>query len=223
MGAVAAAIASSKGRSAAGWFFAGLFLDLIGIIIIAVLPNLKEQKAKEEQIERENRRLREQLIQEQIKTEAFRRHASARLDSHDAHLGVDTRSAVSALPAPDRPIGLEQSPPGINSELSPDELFNSSPSSSLSGSSSNNQPSAAVPVLSNPASSNAAPSVQDVTARRQWYFEVQGQARGPISDKELVAYAQTGQIVDGTLVWTEQLGNWRAAGTIKSLKPYLRS
>ena len=99
-GLIAVAIASSKGRSQVGWFFGGFFLTIIGIIIVAVLPNLTEKKRREEEIALENRRLREQLIQEQIKTEAFRRHASARLDAHDEHLGMDTRSAT-ALPAPE--------------------------------------------------------------------------------------------------------------------------
>lgn len=31
-------IASSKNRSAAGWFFGGLFLGLIGLLIVACLP-----------------------------------------------------------------------------------------------------------------------------------------------------------------------------------------
>ena len=97
-GAIASAIASSKGRSTVGWFFGGFFLTWIGIVIVAVLPNLKEQKFKEEAIERENRRLREQLMQEQIKTEAFRRHAAARLDAHDSHLGIDTRSVAAENP-----------------------------------------------------------------------------------------------------------------------------
>src|SRR5262245_8301344 len=105
-GCIAAAIANSKGRSSVGWFFGGFFLGLIGIIIVAVLPNLKEQKFKEEAVERENRRLREQLMQEQIKTEAFRRHAAARLDAHDTHLGIDTRSAASALPGANPQLAL---------------------------------------------------------------------------------------------------------------------
>src|SRR5262245_41415653 len=90
-GTITAAIAHSKGRTAIGWFFAGFFIHIIGIIIVVALPNLKEQRFKEEAMERENRRLREQLMQEQIKSEAFRQHAAARLDAHDGHLGLDTR------------------------------------------------------------------------------------------------------------------------------------
>ena len=42
--AISAAVAASKGRTVIGWFFLGLFLGLIGVIIIAVLPNLKKRQ-----------------------------------------------------------------------------------------------------------------------------------------------------------------------------------
>ncbi|MBN1808505.1 MAG: DUF4339 domain-containing protein [Planctomycetes bacterium] len=96
-GGIAAAIASSKGRNTGGWFAAGFFLDIIGIVIVAVLPNLKEQQNLRNRHSRENRRLREQLRQEKMKSETFRRHAASRLDAHDNVLGVDTRN-VQALP-----------------------------------------------------------------------------------------------------------------------------
>lgn len=38
-GLIASGIASSKNRSGLGWFFVGALLNLIGIIIVAVLPN----------------------------------------------------------------------------------------------------------------------------------------------------------------------------------------
>ncbi len=96
-GAIAAAIASSKGRNVVGWFFGGFFLGFIGVIIVAVLPNLKAQREKELHAERENRRLREQLRQERMKAEAFRQHTASRLDTHDEHLGLDTRTANQLL------------------------------------------------------------------------------------------------------------------------------
>lgn len=43
---VSAAIASSKGRSAAGWFVLGLIVGPFAFAV-ALMPNLKEQKAKE--------------------------------------------------------------------------------------------------------------------------------------------------------------------------------
>jgi len=100
LGTVAAVIAAHKGRSKVGWFFAGFFLQIIGIVIVAVLPNLKEQKAYRRHTERERRRLREQLRQERLKSEAYRRYTAQRLDAHDQVLGLDTRS-LEALPAGD--------------------------------------------------------------------------------------------------------------------------
>ena len=37
-------IAKEKNRSAVGWFFGGLFLGVIGIIIVACLPDLSVKK-----------------------------------------------------------------------------------------------------------------------------------------------------------------------------------
>ncbi len=219
-GAIAAAIASSKGRSVIGWFFGGFFLGLIGIIVVAVLPNLKEQKLKEEAMERENRRLREQLMQEQIKSEAFRQHAAARLDAHDGHLGVDTRSVVTALPAPDNPAALTNPDlvalPNLSSDSWPHQT-------TLASSFDAPLVPATAPLAAYETSHVAPPTMPASTAQRQWYYEMQGKAQGPISDNELVSFARQGLILDSTLVWTQQLGDWKSAGTIKSLKPYLKS
>lgn len=40
-GIITAAIAYFKGRSAVGWFLAGLFLGIIGILLVVLLPKLK--------------------------------------------------------------------------------------------------------------------------------------------------------------------------------------
>jgi len=90
-GCIAAAIANSKGRSTVGWFFGGFFLGLIGIVIIAVISNRKEEAARHAYLENERRRLREQLHQERIKSDAFRQYSVNRLDAHDQALGIDTR------------------------------------------------------------------------------------------------------------------------------------
>ncbi len=105
-GGVCLAIAHAKGRNKVGWFFLGFFVGFIfhicgvwiPILIVSVLPNLKEVRAREEHIARENRRLREQLRQERMKSEAFRQHTQSRLDAHDDTLGIDTRSIHTALP-----------------------------------------------------------------------------------------------------------------------------
>jgi len=102
-GGIAAAVASQKGRSPVAWFFGGFFLGLIGLVIVACLPNLKEQEAHRRRLESESRRLREQLRQERLKSEAYRQYSSGRLDAHDAALDMDTRSA-RALPGVE-PVG----------------------------------------------------------------------------------------------------------------------
>lgn len=117
-GAVCAAVAISKGRSPVGWFFGGLFIAIIALIIVACLSNLREQMELARIQDNTNRRLREQLRQEQMRVEALRAHTVARLDAHDATLGVNTRSiapAIGSLPPPTRtgpgqPAGV--TPPG---------------------------------------------------------------------------------------------------------------
>lgn len=216
-GAITAAIASSKGRSPAGWFFVGFFFTLFGLIVACIASNVKERKARDEAMERENRRLREQLMQEQIKNEAFRQHAAARLDAHDDHIGVDTRSLTTGLPSPDNPQALtspEHLPlPSTESDAWRSPLDSESRNLELSG--------AGPAFAASGGATNGAPS--GMQNQRQWYYEVQGSAQGPISDNELLSLAQRGIVVDSTLVWTQQLGNWKTAGTIKSLKPHLRS
>jgi len=112
-GVIAAAIASSKGRNVFGWFVIGFLITCIGIIIVAVLSNLKQDQAYREHAERERHRLREQLRQEQLKSEALRRYSMARLDAHDGALGMDTRS-IDALPSA-QPVGQLPNTAGVSS------------------------------------------------------------------------------------------------------------
>jgi GYF domain 2 len=91
-GIICAVIAPSNGRNPVGWFFAGFFIGLIGLIVLLCMPNLKEEQAYKVGVEQENRRLREQLRQEQIKAETFRGHTQRRLDAHDQKLAIDTRA-----------------------------------------------------------------------------------------------------------------------------------
>lgn len=235
-GCIAAAIANSKGRSGVGWFFGGFFLGLIGIIIVAVLPNLKEQKFKEEAVERENRRLREQLMQEQIKTEAFRRHASARMDAHDTHLGIDTRSAASALPGANPQLALPSIGEDEELRLAPEGWPGMAAQNGAAQAppvpAANSHSPLAAPLPSQPqlAATMAASPVpgpaasQSTTASaREWYYESQGKTCGPVSDKQLVALARQREITAATLIWTEQLHDWKPAGSLKPLQPYLQS
>jgi hypothetical protein len=96
-GAISAAIASSKGRSAVGWFFGGVFLGLIGIIIIACLSNLNEERNRRNYVDWQQRRTQEQIYQEQVKNQAFQQYTASRLDQHDEQLGLNTRPANQNL------------------------------------------------------------------------------------------------------------------------------
>jgi hypothetical protein len=110
MGAACAAIANAKGRNAVGWFFIGVFLSLIGLIIILVLPNVREQDRLKNLQDAHNQRLQEQLRQERLKHQAFQSHASARLDNHDTELGINTRQLTSPLIGQSSSAGML--PPG---------------------------------------------------------------------------------------------------------------
>ena len=112
-GVVSALVAASKGRSAVGWFCLGLLIPLPALVIICCLSNLKEEEAKFENIHSSNRRLKEQLKQEKMKNEQFRREAGRRLDYHDDQLGVDTRGLASPPPLP--LLGSDAEPVETNS------------------------------------------------------------------------------------------------------------
>ena len=110
-GVIAAAIAWGKGRSTVGWFFGGFFFSIISLIILLCLSNLNEERAYRDHTANERRRLREQLRQERLKNEAFRKYTGARLDEHDDHLGIDTRSTDQALAGAGRLLTSGQVPP----------------------------------------------------------------------------------------------------------------
>ena len=104
MAIICCLIARNRGRSPVGWFFIGFFLDCIGLILVLVLPDTNQEQEREESERRRRRRLEEELMQERMKNQAFRGHASTRLDAHDSELGIDTKSgAPSALPPPPAP------------------------------------------------------------------------------------------------------------------------
>lgn len=254
-GGICAAIASAKGRSAVGWFFGGFFMGfvffpffgIIMIIIVSCLSNLKEKRSREDSQERENRRLREQLIQEQIKNESFRQHAAARLDQHDVHLGVDTRAAVPAIGmgmpqfAPAQPmighdpLQIPEPPvwPEVPGTRNSAPSFQSIPNIVTNPTTNGAAHHAGMPVVSPDGSSYAvappalppggANAVPNVAPAREWHYELRGETRGPISDRQLVTLAKNGEITSDTLVWTEQLGDWKPAGQIKPLQPHLRT
>jgi hypothetical protein len=100
-GAICAAIAQSRGRSALGWFFVGAILNCIGLILLLVLPNLKVQEEREERMRRENQRLRERLRKDRMVADQRHEETVGRLAVHDDALGLDTgRGSAGAIPAP---------------------------------------------------------------------------------------------------------------------------
>ncbi|MBI1375555.1 MAG: DUF4339 domain-containing protein [Phycisphaera sp.] len=218
-GAVAAAIASSKGRTPVGWFFAGFVFSIIGIIIIAVLSNVKDQRMKEDRQERENRRLREQLRQERMKSEAFRQHASARLDAHDNHAGIDTRQANMSLPGGG--YGTQQ--PMLESHGSGNDALDAMVSATSDG---DDNAYGLAPAAHQQAAQQQAAAAQQTrhaAGARHWHYERHGETRGPISEQQLISKLQAGEIAPATLLWTEELGDWKAAQDIRALQPFIRS
>lgn len=121
---ITAVIAHSKGRNPVGWFFFGLFFSCLALIIVICLSNLKEEQAKWTANEIEQRRLREQLRQEQLKNEALRQHTMSRLDIHDEKLGIDTRETRTTLALGGSD---QQSVPAIDPDVPP-ALKNPEPS-----------------------------------------------------------------------------------------------
>ena len=99
-GAACAGIAHSRGRSAVGWFFIGVLAGCIGLIILLVLPNVKLEQERHDQLRRENRRLRERMRKERQVSD--QRHAAVehRLGVHDEAIGIDTSRAEQQHLAP---------------------------------------------------------------------------------------------------------------------------
>jgi len=126
-GAICAAMAPGRGRSAAGWFFLGFFFNCVALVILLVIPNLKLEQEKSRRRLEETRKLREQIKKErQVADERHVGHGQ-RLTVHDRALGVDTapgeRALPPPLPAPQQPatwfyaVGTERRGPVTADEL----------------------------------------------------------------------------------------------------------
>jgi len=89
-GAICAAIAHDRGRSPIGWFFVGAFFSCLGLILLLVLPNVKQQEAQQSRMRSENKRLRERLRKERMVSDERHAATNQRLAVHDEALGVDT-------------------------------------------------------------------------------------------------------------------------------------
>ena len=112
-GGITASVAYSKGRNAVGWFFVGFLAGCIGLIVALCMSDLKEEAAKWERNREEQRRLREQLRQERLKSAGFQQHVHQRLDVHDKALNMDTRQLEGAPP----PAMLSEGTPPSTDEL----------------------------------------------------------------------------------------------------------
>lgn len=172
-GGACALIAHGKGRSPIAWFFIGLLLGVIGVVMSLVSSNRKQIDYTRIQQDQENRRLREQLRQERIKHETLRDYTMRRLDAHDQVLGVDTRS-LQALPT-DNPQNL----------LPTAEVATPTPTP---------QP---------------APPHSDA-----WYFEQNGETRGPVPPEVIHTMLAENQLTGTTLLWADHLPDWRPAALI---------
>lgn len=95
-GGICAAIASGRGRSAVGWFFLGLFLNCIALIILLVIPDLKSEAEKTDRLRRDNKRLKERIAKDRQVADQRHENIGKRLDVHDKGLGIDTSSSESA-------------------------------------------------------------------------------------------------------------------------------
>src|SRR5258705_5829697 len=166
MGPAVAPLAHNKGRSPVGWFFVGFSFAFIGLIVVLVSSNLTQEKYLRARQDEENRRLREQLRQERVKHETLREYTMRRLDAHDDVLGVDTRS-LQALPTENAPAYLPDASVGTGSPRPGTEAEATSPL----------QPTQPEPQPR----SNA------------WYFEQNGETRGPIRPEVIQSMLAEGQ------------------------------
>ena len=63
------------------------------------------------------------------------------------------------------------------------------------------------------------PTPQRPAAETRWYYEVEGQAQGPLTTAELKERAKSGQLAPGHLVRQGEEGNWVPAVRVKGLFP----
>lgn len=116
-GIVCAVVAPSRGRSALAWFFIGVATQCLGIVLIFVLPNLKEEQEKQRRRDEETRRLREQLKKERQVADQRHDVVHGRLGAHDLALGLDTAAALPG-PAPTPPPS-QSTPPQLAAGAEP--------------------------------------------------------------------------------------------------------
>ena len=186
-GIVAAAIASAKGRNVAGWFFGGFLGGLICVIVVACLSNLKTERRYRMQVEQANHRLREQLRQERIKTEAFREYSTSRLDAHDGALGMDTRAGG----------------PMLEGGTSRRQLGSDNPADALNRMAAD--VSGEVGAQSPPTQATGA---QAADASPVWFYVHAGQSCGPVTKASIEKMLRERTLTRQSLLWAEGMVDW---------------
>lgn len=91
---IPAYMAKNRGREPVVWYIFGFFSWLLAVILVLVLPNVKDQRERDQQVDRRAQRLQEELDSERRRSERYRLEAEQRLDAHDKILGVHTRSGL---------------------------------------------------------------------------------------------------------------------------------
>jgi hypothetical protein len=80
-------------------------------------------------------------------------------------------------------------------------------------------PAAGMPAAGMPAA-GAAPPPPPVA---QWHVAVNGQTQGPFNMEQLVAAIGSGDVGEGTMVWTAAIGGWTAAAQVPQLAGYFQA
>ena len=101
-------LADCRGRSALAWFFGGLFLNVLGIIILLVITDESEVEEHEDGQRKRTRKMEEQLRHERARRQELEREvevARQRIDLHDQALGIESRPMNPAPPLDHRYTG----------------------------------------------------------------------------------------------------------------------
>jgi len=188
-GAICAVVASGRGRSAVGWFFIGFFFGCLGLIILLVIPDLRIEEQRRGRLNRENRRLREQLRKDRMVADARHDDASRRLQAHDRALGVDTAPARPDLIGGEQEVAgqIQVGQPAASAGVGPPFVHSASPGGGLDHRAS------------------------------QWYFADAEGRQGPVSFTVLRSVWAQGAINAETYVWAEGMTDWLAIASVDGL------
>ncbi len=66
---------------------------------------------------------------------------------------------------------------------------------------------------------SAAAATQPPVSPRPWYFMLDGQKRGPVSEADLKRLAASGKLKPSDMIWKEGMAKWVPAGSMKGLFP----